>query len=72
MRWSLSVTRNIADQTGEEYLQGIVNGVKQDIPIWTNKIHRTQPVFCETDKYIAEFRRWTRQFYSDVAAPAHS
>jgi len=67
MRWSLSVTRNIADQTGEEYLQGIVNGVKQDIPIWTHKIHRASPVFCETDKYIAEYRRWTRQFYSDPA-----
>ncbi len=65
MRWSLSVTRNIADGYGEEFLEAIVNGVRQDIPIWSNKIHRAQPVLCETDRYIAEFRRWTRQFYSD-------
>ena len=68
MRWSLSVTRNIADAYGDEFMTGIVNGVHDDIPIWTNKIHRANPVFCETDKYIAEFRRWTRQFYSDPDA----
>ena len=70
MRWSLTVTRNIAGQAGDEFMQGIVNGVKQDIPIWTNKIHRANPVFCETDRYIAEFRKWTRQFYSEPAGEA--
>ncbi len=67
MRWSLCVTQSIAAQSGEDLLQGIVNGVKQDIPIWTHKIHRANPVFCETDKYVADFRRWTRQFYSEPA-----
>jgi len=36
------------------------------VPIWESKIHRANPVMCETDKNIAEFRRWTRQFYSSV------
>lgn len=64
MRWLLTVTKNIADDFGEEFMTGIVNGVMMDVPIWENKIHRDRPVLCETDKEIAEFRRWTRQFYS--------
>ena len=68
MRWLLTVTKNVADELGEEFMTGIVNGVKDDVPIWENKIHRANPVMCETDKYIAEFRRWTRQFYSGVGA----
>ncbi len=66
MRWSLSVTRNVADEYGEEFMKGIVSGVHDDIPIWTNKIHRAKPVLSDTDGYIAEYRRWTRQFYSDL------
>jgi nitrite reductase/ring-hydroxylating ferredoxin subunit len=68
MRWLLTVTKNVADELGEEFMTGIVNGVKDDVPIWENKIHRANPVMCETDKYIAEFRRWTRQFYSGPGA----
>ena len=64
MRWLLTVTKNVADQLGEEFMTGIVNGVQMDVPIWENKIHRDRPVLGELDKDIAEFRRWTRQFYS--------
>ena len=64
MRWLLTVTRNVVDVAGDEFMNAIVEGVKQDVPIWENKIHRTNPVMCETDEFIAEFRRWTRQFYS--------
>ena len=67
MRWLLTVTKNIADVAGEDFMKGIVQGVQQDVPIWSNKIYRDQPVLCETDKYIAEFRRWTKQFYSHGA-----
>jgi nitrite reductase/ring-hydroxylating ferredoxin subunit len=67
MRWLLTVTRNVADVVGEDFMTNIVNGVKSDIPIWENKIHRARPVFCETDNFIAEFRKWTRQFYSPAA-----
>jgi phenylpropionate dioxygenase-like ring-hydroxylating dioxygenase large terminal subunit len=65
MRWLLTVTKNVADLVGEDFMTGIVQGVQQDVPIWENKIHRATPVLCETDGFIAEFRRWTRQFYSD-------
>jgi nitrite reductase/ring-hydroxylating ferredoxin subunit len=65
MRWLLTVTKNVADIVGEDFMKGIVQGVQQDVPIWENKIHRAKPVFCETDGFIGEFRRWTQQFYSD-------
>jgi nitrite reductase/ring-hydroxylating ferredoxin subunit len=67
MRWSLTVTRNAIDLGGEDFMQGIAQGVEQDIPIWTHKIYRNEPVLCETDGFIAEFRRWTKQFYSETA-----
>ncbi len=66
MRWLLTVTKNVADQHGEEFMSGIVKGVMDDVPIWENKIHRERPVMSELDKEIADFRRWTRQFYSGL------
>jgi nitrite reductase/ring-hydroxylating ferredoxin subunit len=66
MRWLLTVTKNVADQLGEEFMSGIVKGVMDDVPIWENKIHRERPVMSELDKEIADFRRWTRQFYTGL------
>jgi len=66
MRWLLTVTKNVADQVGEEFMTGIVKGVMDDVPIWENKIHRERPVMSELDQEIGEFRRWTRQFYSGL------
>jgi 3-ketosteroid 9alpha-monooxygenase subunit A len=59
------VTRNMADLAGEEFIQGLETGVMQDLRIWRNKVHRARPVLCEADIYLAEFRRWARQFYSE-------
>jgi hypothetical protein len=43
------------------------------MPIWRNKVHRARPVLCEADVYLAEFRKWARQFYSQPASrPARS
>ena len=66
-RWLFTVTRNLADLAGEEFIQGLSSGVMQDMRIWSNKIHRAQPVLCEADAHLAEFRKWARQFYSDPA-----
>jgi phenylpropionate dioxygenase-like ring-hydroxylating dioxygenase large terminal subunit len=64
-RWLFTTTRNLADIAGEEFIDGLSTGVLQDIRIWRNKIHRARPVLCEADTYLAEFRKWARQFYSD-------
>ncbi len=67
-RWLLTATKNIVDFFGEEFMTGLTQGVQQDLPIWTNKVHRARPVLCEADTYLAEFRKWARQFYSQPAA----
>jgi phenylpropionate dioxygenase-like ring-hydroxylating dioxygenase large terminal subunit len=66
-RWLFATSRNMADAAGEEFIQSMSTGVLQDVRIWENKIHRDQPVLCEADNYLAEFRRWARQFYSEPA-----
>jgi nitrite reductase/ring-hydroxylating ferredoxin subunit len=64
-RWLLTATKNVVDYFGEEFMTGLTQGVQQDLPIWTNKVHRARPVLCEADGYLAEFRKWSRQFYSN-------
>jgi len=46
------------------YMDDQSKAIEQDFAIWEHKMHRTQPVLCDGDGPIAEFRRWTRQFYS--------
>ncbi len=66
-RWLLTATRNWVDLAGEEFIQGLTAGVQQDFPIWSNKVHRARPVLCEADVYLADFRKWARQFYTNPA-----
>ena len=68
-RWALVATNNAIDVAGEEWIKGMTGGVQDDVRIWKNKIHRADPVFCEADTYLAEFRRWVRQFYSPSQMP---
>ncbi len=63
-RWLLTATKNMVDVAGEEFMQSMTTGVLQDMAIWKNKVHRSRPVLCEGDSYIAQFRQWARQFYS--------
>jgi hypothetical protein len=69
-RWLLTSTRNLADIAGEEWISNITKGVMDDWRIWANKVHIPEPVFCEEDKLLATFRRWSKQFYSPGAADA--
>ena len=64
-RWLMTATTNMVDVAGEEFMAGLTEGVLQDLPVWTNKVHRARPVLCEADESLAEYRRWARQFYSD-------
>jgi phenylpropionate dioxygenase-like ring-hydroxylating dioxygenase large terminal subunit len=69
-RWLLTATRDFVDVAGEEFMKGLTGGVQQDLPIWANKVYRARPVLCEADTYLAEYRKWVKQFYSDPAAGA--
>ena len=67
-RWLLTATNSTVDVAGEEWFKGMTSGVMDDWRIWTNKVHRADPVFCEADTLLVEFRRWAKQFYSNPAA----
>ncbi len=43
-----------------------VNDYNLDVPIWSNKIYRETPLLAEPEKDFGRFRRWYRQFYSNV------
>lgn len=65
-RWLFTTSRSIADVAGEEWIASLQQGVLQDMRIWKNKIYRPDPALCEADEYLAAFRRWTKQFYSEA------
>jgi len=67
-RWLLTCTNNMVEVAGEEWIKAMTSGVQDDMRIWTHKLHRSSPVFCEADTLLMEFRRWARQFYSEPAA----
>ena len=64
-RWLLTCSNNMVDIAGEEFMNGITQGVSVDMPIWKHKVHRARPVLCKDDVYLAEYRKWVRQFYVD-------
>jgi hypothetical protein len=64
-RWIFTVTNNLADTAGEEFIDGLSEGVLADVRIWENKIYRPNPVLCDGDLFLGKFRQWTKQFYSE-------
>jgi hypothetical protein len=34
------------------------------MPIWEHKIFQPNPILCDGDSPIAQFRRWFSQFYA--------
>ncbi len=45
----------------------VVRQLKQDIPIWENKIYLDSPALCDGDGPIAKYRKWFEQFYAEAA-----
>lgn len=66
-RWVLNASNNMIDYAGDDFIRRMTEGVQQDHKIWANKVHRAKPVLCKGDKFLAEYRRWVRQFYTDEA-----
>ena len=64
-RWIFTVTNNLADTAGEEFIDGLSEGVRADGRIWENKSYRPNPVLCDGDLFLGKFRQWTKQFYSE-------
>jgi len=49
---------------GAAIIRDIVKQMNEDIPIWEHKAYLPRPILCDGDGPIAEFRRWSEQFYS--------
>ncbi|MEH6515448.1 MAG: Rieske 2Fe-2S domain-containing protein [Halioglobus sp.] len=72
MRWTLTVRKEIEELAGDAVMQGIIDGLSDDYPIWANKVHRRRPLFCKGDETLVTFRKWVRQFYITDQAPQES
>jgi hypothetical protein len=65
VRWLFTSPRALGEQVAHDAAEQFAAGVSQDLPIWENKIYRTQPVLTRGERPILDQRRWARQFYSD-------
>ena len=65
LRWSMRVSKDIEDELGMAIIDGIANGVLDDVPIWDNKSYVANPILCDGDGPISKFRKWVSQFYSE-------
>jgi len=65
LRWSMRVSKDIEDELGIAIIDGIANGVLDDLPIWDNKSYVSDPILCDGDGPINKFRKWVSQFYSE-------
>lgn len=59
----LTSTNNVIDAVGGEIIARFDMEIPKDVEIWTNKVYREKPVLCKADRPLAEYRRWTKQFY---------
>ena len=59
------IPEDIEDELGMAIIDGIANGVLDDMPIWDHKSYVAQPILCDGDGPINKFRKWVSQFYSD-------
>jgi 3-ketosteroid 9alpha-monooxygenase subunit A len=48
------------------YSKGVEGGFMQDVAIWRNKARIDNPLLCEEDGPVYQFRRWYQQFYVDI------
>ena len=54
---------------GDAFVNEVTRQLEQDIPVWENKIYVDPPVLCDGDGPIGLYRRWAKQFYSELNDP---
>ncbi len=62
------VTNLVADQGIKEFEAD----VRQDLPIWQNKIYVTPPALAAGDGPVGAYRKWAKQFYAVPQVPLSS
>jgi len=68
LRWTLTVCKDIEDLAGDAVMNGIIDGLQDDYPIWKHKVHRRHRIFCKGDETLVLFRKWVRRFYLESSA----
>ncbi|HKU43426.1 MAG TPA: hypothetical protein VJR89_34930, partial [Polyangiales bacterium] len=48
---------------GRIVFRGFLGDVRQDLPIWSNKIYLQPAALAEGDGPVGRYRSWARQFY---------
>lgn len=54
----------IAKLMADGFTAEICNQVEQDIPIWNYKTYQPNPILCDGDGPINQYRKWFTQFYA--------
>jgi 3-ketosteroid 9alpha-monooxygenase subunit A len=72
VRFSFSVKKlgnaDITRGVGKALIADIDKQMREDIPIWENKVFHDRPLLCDGDGPIGVFRNWATQFYSEQQA----
>jgi len=63
--------RKLADEAASRAIAELNDRItneqfRQDVPIWENRAYLERPRLTELDGPVAQYRRWFRQFYSDL------
>lgn len=68
VRFSFSVKKignaDVTRGVGKALIADIEKQMGEDTPIWENKAYLPKPILCDGDGPIAQFRRWSEQFYT--------
>ena len=63
---------------GKAILAATLRQYEKDVPVWTSKVYKKQPMLSSADKAVASYLRWINQFSNafsitfEEAAKAHS
>jgi phenylpropionate dioxygenase-like ring-hydroxylating dioxygenase large terminal subunit len=55
------------ERIARAFVRSVTSEVGQDIPIWENKRYQPRPALASSEKPIADYRRWFKQFYVEPA-----
>ena len=61
------MSKEKADKLAESYSKVYEVGFLQDVEIWKHKTRIENPLLCEEDGAVYQYRRWYEQFYVDAA-----
>lgn len=59
------LTTDIAKVFNQGFIDNVCTQVEQDMMIWNHKHYQANPILCDGDGPINQFRKWFSQFYAE-------